>query len=154
MSPTHASRSRILVALDDTAQGGAVYQGAREFAARYRAKIVFLHVVVPDDGLTLPGRELGPELTGRVRHAQRELRELADQLPGENVDSTVVDVGEPWRVICRLATELGVDLVLLGSHGAQGLEKLFGTTATHVVTSCDRSVVVLRPTPVVSEVAS
>jgi universal stress protein A len=138
---------RVLVALDETQRPGAVFDGAREFAARYRARLVFLHVVVPDDGLTLPGRELGPELGGLVRHAQRELRELADQVPSENVDSTVVDVGEPWRVICRLATELGVDMVLLGSHRATGVEKLFGTTATWVVANCDRTVVVLRETP-------
>ncbi len=138
---------RVLVALDDTQTPGAVFDGAREFAARYRARLVFLHVVVPEDGLTLPGRELGPELAGLVRHAQRELRGLADQVPAENVDSTVVDVGEPWRVICRLATELGVDMVLLGSHRATALEKVFGTTATRVVAHCDRTVVVLRETP-------
>lgn len=138
---------RVLVALDETVRSSAIFEGAREFAARYRARLVFLHVVVPEDGLTLPGRELGSELAGLVRHAQRELRELTDQVPSDNVDSSVVDVGEPWRVICRLATELGVDMVLIGSHRATHFEKLFGTTATRVVAHCDRSVVVLRETP-------
>ncbi len=142
-----ATYKRILVALDDVERSSLVFEGGREFAARYMAKIVFLHVVVPDDGLTLPGRRLGPELAARVDHAQRQLHRLVDQVPVEDVESTMVDVGEPWRVICRLASELATDLVLIGSHGARGLEKLFGTTAIHVVKNADRSVFVLRAPP-------
>ena len=139
---------RILVCLDHSSLATFVFLHAREFAERTRTKMVFLHVVVPDHGLTLPGVETSPEMVERTKQAQLELLVLADQVPKENFGSAVVGVGEPWRVICRTAQDIDAEYVLLGCHGTVGvIEKLFGTTAERVVRHVDRSVVVLRKTP-------
>lgn len=139
---------RILVCLDHSSLATFVFLQARDFAERTRTKMVFLHVVVPDHGLTLPGVETSPEIAEKTGRAHQELLVLANQAPKENFDSVLVGVGEPWRVICRTAQDVNAEYVLLGCHGTVGgLEKLFGTTAEKVVRHADRSVVVLRKTP-------
>ena len=138
---------RILVCLDHSDRATFVFAKAKDLAERYPARIVLLHVVVPSDGLTLPGAPLAPELERRVEDARRELQEAASQLPAERVHAVVVEVGEPWRVICTAARAHSVELVVVGSHGPKGIEKLLGTTATKVAEHADRTVVILRPTP-------
>ena len=59
-------------------------------------------------------------------------------------ESVVVAVGSPWRTICNSAKELGVDLVVIGSHGYSPIDHLLGTTAAKVVNHADRSVFVVR----------
>lgn len=134
---------RILVCLDHTDRASFVFAKAKDLAERYPAQVVLLHVVVPSDGLTLPGAPHGPELEARVNDARRELQEAANQLQADQVHALVVEIGEPWRVICTTARAHSVELIALGSHGPQGLEKLLGTTAENA----DRTVVILRPTP-------
>jgi nucleotide-binding universal stress UspA family protein len=56
----------------------------------------------------------------------------------------LVHVGAPWESICRAARENAVDLIVIGSHGVHGIERLLGTTATRVLNHADRSVLVVR----------
>ncbi len=53
-------------------------------------------------------------------------------------------VGVPWQTICERAGVEGVDLVVIGSHGYGGLDRLLGTTAAKVVNHAPCSVVVIR----------
>ncbi len=49
--------------------------------------------------------------------------------------------GKPGEVICQVAEELKVDLVVVGSHGTSPLkDALFGSTAHHVINHAGRSV--------------
>ena len=56
----------------------------------------------------------------------------------------LVRIGNPWSAICAAAREHDVDLVVVGSHGYEGVDHLIGTTAAKVVNHCDRSVLVVR----------
>ncbi len=64
--------------------------------------------------------------------------------PGQ-VEGVHVRIGTPWDAICHEAKELDCDLVVLGSHGYKGIDKILGTTAAKVVNHCERSVLVARP---------
>ena len=59
-------------------------------------------------------------------------------------DGTAVDIGTPWDAICRKATELQASMIVIGSHGYSGLDRLLGTTAGKVVNHADCSVMVVR----------
>jgi nucleotide-binding universal stress UspA family protein len=61
------------------------------------------------------------------------------------VEGIHVHIGTPWDTICREATSLDCDLVVLGSHGYSGFDRILGTTAAKVTNHCDRSVLVVRP---------
>jgi nucleotide-binding universal stress UspA family protein len=44
----------------------------------------------------------------------------------------------------RPARAIGADLIVIGSHGYGGLDRVLGTTAARVVNHADRSVLVVR----------
>jgi universal stress protein A len=76
------------------------------------------------------------------KHARNALLEMGGNLgiPSQNLHQVL---GQPAREIRELAKELGADLIVMGGHGKQGLDLLFGSTSsgvTHGVT-CDLLIV-------------
>jgi nucleotide-binding universal stress UspA family protein len=78
------------------------------------------------------------------REAKRYLETEAASVPSELLEGVRVHAGTPWRSICAQAHELGADLIVIGSHGYQGLDRLIGTTAAKVVNHAECSVLVVR----------
>ena len=58
-----------------------------------------------------------------------------------------VSLGEPWRGILEVSKELGVDTIVLVSHGYSGLDRIFGTTAGSVANNAHCNVVVVHKPP-------
>jgi nucleotide-binding universal stress UspA family protein len=77
--------------------------------------------------------------------ARAGLDEQARTVPAGVVAGVRVELGTPWRSILDAARRAGADLVVIGSHGYGGLDRLLGTTAAKVVNHADRSVLVVRP---------
>lgn len=138
---------RLLVCLDHSSRQSFVLRQAIALAEQARAEMVLLHVIEPASGLTLPDAERDPGVHEQANNERRELAELASLVPDDRLHAYKVAVGEPWRVICRAAQDYAVSYVIVGCHDGSLLEKAFGTTAEKVVRHCDRSVIVLRPTP-------
>jgi len=65
-------------------------------------------------------------------------------VPAEVLGGTEVKIGVPWETICEAAREKQADLVVIGSHGYRGLDRLLGTTAAKVVNHAHCSVLVVR----------
>lgn len=65
-------------------------------------------------------------------------------VPAESRGGTRVVVGAPWEAICDTAKSLGAELVVIGSHGYSGIDRLIGTTAAKVVNHCACSVLVAK----------
>jgi nucleotide-binding universal stress UspA family protein len=78
------------------------------------------------------------------RQAQESLEQLARTVPAELYAGVRVSVGIPWPSIERAAAEEDVDMIIIGSHGYHGLDRVLGTTAAKVVNHADRSVLVVR----------
>lgn len=78
------------------------------------------------------------------RQAEEQLAELAKRVPPACYAGHRVDVGNPWPSIERAAAAEDVDMIIVGSHGYHGLDKVLGTTAAKVVNHADRSVLVVR----------
>ncbi len=57
---------------------------------------------------------------------------------------TYVGRGNPAHEIRETAAELGVDLIILGTHGRHGLGLLLGSTATGVLHGCPCDVLTVR----------
>lgn len=76
------------------------------------------------------------ELTARV---ERELRDA-----GLATEAKVVQ-GDPREAIVDAARTMGADLVVVGSHGRTGLQKLvMGSVASHVVAHAPCTVIVVK----------
>lgn len=137
---------RILVALDSSPRAPTVLAAADRLAALTGATlVVFRAVMVPPDmprtALAVTDLSLEELLT---RNARGDLELLTRELPPGRVEKIVTELATPWDGICRAAREQGADLIVIGSHGYGGLDRLLGTTASKVVNHADRNVLVVR----------
>ncbi len=78
------------------------------------------------------------------QRAKADLEEEEKRIPAELRAGVKVFTGTPWPSIERAAMEEDVDLIVVGSHGYSGLDRVLGTTAAKVVNHADRSVLVVR----------
>lgn len=137
---------KILVGLDGSPRQKAVLAAATELARRTRSKLVLFRAVslpteLPPEAYLMPPNEVTHILEKR---AQTAVDEAAKEVPSELVDSRHIAIGTPWQAICRAATEYDVDVVMIGSHGYDTIDRVLGTTAAKVVNHADRSVLVVR----------
>ena len=64
---------------------------------------------------------------------------------GIAVDSSVIESHSAWRGVVEAAESAGADLIVMGSHGRKGLEKLvLGSVTQAVLSHTKRSVLVVR----------
>lgn len=137
---------RILVGLDGSPRAQTVLAAAARMAELSNAKLVLFRAItvppdMPRDVLSLVDRRLEDVLIG---NAHTELEQLAASLPRDRVEKITTPLATAWDGICRTARELDVDLIVIGSHGYSGLDRLLGTTAAKVVNHADRNVLVVR----------
>ena len=113
-------------------------------------KITTVYVLDP-----YPFASAGPDFAfGQTQHlsavneeAERVLNEVkqrfADQ--GVTVEAVTVDAYAVWKGIIDVADQVGADLIIMGSHGRKGVEKLMlGSVAQRVVSHASRSVLIVH----------
>jgi nucleotide-binding universal stress UspA family protein len=89
-----------------------------------------------------------PELEHQVEEAQRamsdtEIHDL-DAALGIHAEH-LVETGEPGPTICDVATEVGADLIVVGTHGHGWIKRvLIGSVSTHVLHHAPCPVLVVR----------
>jgi nucleotide-binding universal stress UspA family protein len=77
-------------------------------------------------------------------NANEELARTAASLHDTRIDKRV-EIGDAATTICAVAEELGVDVIVVGSHGRTGLSRLFlGSTSEHVIRHAPCPVLVVR----------
>ena len=137
---------RILTCLDASPRAQKVLDAAVDLAKRTGAKIALFRAVGLPQELTEDIFAVSPgDIVDRLlAKARKELEAIAKTVPHEVLDGAYAHVGTPWDIICREAQKLDCDLIVIGSHGYGGLDRLIGTTAGKVVNHSDRSVLVVR----------
>jgi len=150
---------KILWATDFSPHAHDAGRQALECAACSEQPVDILTVVDPDDMplflLDVPDPFMSPQA---VHAAERELRtehdqavrsELAEEarlLTDTGVEVRLhVRVGSPTEEILNAASELGSDLIVMGSHGKRSLEELLlGSTVENVTRHAPCPVLVVR----------
>jgi nucleotide-binding universal stress UspA family protein len=143
----------ILAPTDFSPPADAALPWADFLARAFDARLVLLHVVevTYETILDLPraaraepvGEALARELQERAR---RELESRAQSLgPCELVLRTGLGAGLSRQTIVEVAQEVDADLVVIGTHGRTGVERiLFGSVAEHVVRTSPVPVLTVR----------
>ncbi|HEY8087713.1 MAG TPA: universal stress protein [Polyangiaceae bacterium] len=140
---------RILVGLDGSPRSPGVLAAATSIARAQGGKLTLLRSVglppdVPQDFWKTTEE---PLLDVMRRHASEGLDAAAKGVPPELLQGCEVEVGVPWQTISDGAQRLDADLIVIGSHGYGGLDRLLGTTAAKVVNHATCSVLVVREHP-------
>ena len=137
---------RILVCLDASPRSSFVLQTAVDLATKTGSKMVLLRSVgLPaeiDQEFYVHAAASMTDLL--VEKAKKELDALTAGIPAGLIEGYDVHIGTPWDTICREAKARDCDLVILGSHGYSGMDRILGTTAAKVVNHCEVSVLVAR----------
>lgn len=136
--------SKILVAVDATDESRQVVAKAAYLKQQTGAAITLLHVVEPI------AYAYGGDIPLDIGDIQKQIEDNARKQLGEldkefelNADIEVT-VGRPEAEIHRLAEELNVGLIVVGSHGRHGLQLLLGSTANGVLHGAKCDVLAVR----------
>jgi nucleotide-binding universal stress UspA family protein len=138
---------RLLVALDASARAPHVLAAACEIAQRFAASVVPLRIItIPLDFPPAAHLAHGDPLPAYLTEvATRELGVLLGSVPaGVVAEAPCIRTGQPWRAIVDAAEELDADLVVIGSHGYHGVDRILGTTAGKVANLSRRNVLIVH----------
>lgn len=136
----------LLIAVDLTEASETVANRARALAEAFGARLSLLHVVeyVPVDpageALLPPPVNMEDDLMDAAR---RRLDALAEKLGLPDCRRHVV-LGNIKTEIARVASDNGVDLIVLGSHERHGLQLLLGSTERSVLAAAPCDVLAIR----------
>jgi universal stress protein A len=84
--------------------------------------------------------EFGQEL---LEQSKQRLQELGEKLGVDQSECFVLQ-GSTRQEILHLAKERNVDLIVIGSHGRQGIQRLLGSTANAVLHGAPCDVLAVR----------
>jgi nucleotide-binding universal stress UspA family protein len=144
---------KILLAIDDSKYSQAAAQAVAAQFASPENEVQVLHVVEPliltpyFDG----GEFYTRQLEGLEKEEYRRGKELVEQTAKSLAErglraSSSVEEGDPRAAIVDRAAEWKADLVVLGSHGRRGLERLLlGSVSEYVARHARCSVEIVRP---------
>lgn len=128
----------ILLPSDFSGCSAEAARAARRLAERFGSRLIVLHVLDEPAALDPMFRGEVPLelLRGRMEQYAREGMEafLKAHFEGLSGVETRMASGVPYREIVREARECGAGLIVIGTHGRTGVERvIFGSTAEKVV---------------------
>ncbi len=131
----------ILCLLDLSAASANVLRWTRLFAEKFGAEVQVLHAMwppVPRQVSEAEGEQLVEEFEQRRVELGRVIRAQAEGVLGSGVRFEVaIGVGHPVKVVLDYIGKLRPGLVVLGSHGDDGMARsLLGSVAENVAREC------------------
>ncbi len=141
---------RILIAVDFSAACKHVLARGVEVARQNQAVITLIHVVE-----YLPPMDFGyepiivPDWYSNEQEIITQAEKSLKQLAAENnikEENTVVQSGTPKNEMVRFADEHQIDLIVIGSHGRHGIQRILGSTAYPVLQNAHCDVLAIRIT--------
>ena len=150
MTPATAEPIVYLVAVDASAAGEHVLDVACGLGASLggAAELHLVHVVA--DPSEMPGGEASvpglapPYLREAQRFVERSTAQAAQRFGG--MVAGHLATGDAWREIVQMASDIGVDLVVVGTSGRTGLARFaLGSVSEQVVRHAGCAVLVVRP---------
>lgn len=137
---------RILVGLDGSQRAPRVLDAAVRLAELTGSSLIAYRAIgvppdMPRDILEVTDARLEDILR---RNAHTDLERLTESVPRDRLEKIAVELATPWDGICTAARRYDVDLIVIGSHGYQGLDRILGTNAGKVANHADRNVLIVR----------
>ncbi|WP_437764210.1 universal stress protein [Sorangium sp. So ce281] len=140
----------LLLAHDFNATSEIALDTAIELARKLSAKIVVAHVYsvpvysFPEGSSLIPSAEDAARIGDAAQRSLDQVLERRRATPGVEI-SGVLRAGVPDEEICRLADEIGADMIVIGTH-ARGVvaRALLGSVAQRVVRSAKVPVLSIR----------
>ena len=143
---------KILLAVDDSKFSEAATRAVAALIRPQEAQVLLLHIVEPRFYSVPP--QMSPGCSPETAEIRKEQRKAAEEAVGRNAQAlrnagfqveTRVGEGEPRSGILDIAAEWHADIIVLGSHGRAGLQRLLlGRVAETVARHARCSVMIVR----------
>ncbi len=131
---------KILYPTDFSSYSNQAYFHAVALAENHNASLTALFVYTPD--IITPGQ---PPDEARARSYWQSQLEQIRPVDPRIVIRHVLLAGDPAREIVRYGRDAAMDLIVMGTHGRTGVERLLlGSVAEHVMQEASCSVLVVK----------
>jgi len=142
----------ILVPTDFSDASERAFAVALEIAGEGRSRIYLLHVIAGPlhqcaSDYAIDKGILDRVLSASIVYSNDKLRETVDRFPESDKVKIIPDVrrGQPHEEILKAAAERHIDLIVIASHGKNGLERYFiGSVAEKVTKEAACPVLLIR----------
>lgn len=123
----------ILVPTDFTPVGDSAVAYATRLASILHAKVMLLHVVAKEKDTAM---------------AKGALEAQVARLQKEGIDTgSIVEVGNIFDDIGKVASRVEARLIVMGTHGVKGMQHVLGSKALKVITNSDVPFIVVQKKP-------
>ncbi len=140
----------ILVPVDGSPTSLSAVDAAAAMATAFGSTVTAIYVIDPYP-FTGVGADFsyGQDQYLKAAHAEADsaLGAVSSRLDGSGtvVNTRIVESHTPWRGILDAVADAGADIIIMGSHGRRGLEKLvLGSVAQRVLTHAKVPVLVVQ----------
>jgi nucleotide-binding universal stress UspA family protein len=138
----------ILFATDFSSCSEAALTRVSIIAKALKSRVYLIHVMAPSEWQWIP-----PEVSGasareqQRRFAEERIARLAGCECLRHVShQTLIEEGRTWNVLARIISQHEIDLLVIGTHGRTGIEKLaLGSVAQEVLRSAACPVLTVGP---------
>ena len=134
----------ILIAVDRSSHASVVFKAGVELARALKARVVLYQTFEESPDFTPPGAGWVDLTAYLEKEARKQLASLAASAPDVPCELRIEEAAQPWRAILAAAKASGAGLIVLGSHGRHGWDRVLGTTATKVVNHAHCNVLVVH----------
>ena len=143
------SYKNILVAIDLSEQSREILESAHAIAQKSGATLHLATVIKPMTQV-YGGLDMAPISSGAISfeeeaeiQARNQLENLASDYGIQPSDIHIL-LGSPAREVDNLASKLKTELIVMGSHGRHGINRLLGSTANAVLHHAQCNVLAVR----------
>jgi len=139
--------NKIIVPVDFSQQSEYALKAAASLAVNHDAEILVVHMLELNRSLTSTPEIVDQEYTVfLIKAAEKRLSEFLDKPYLKSVKVTpIIKHYKVFSELNEIAEEHGADIVVMGSHGSEGLKEIFvGSNAEKVVRHSDIPVLVIK----------
>ncbi|GBD96377.1 putative universal stress protein [bacterium BMS3Abin06] len=127
---------KLVLAVDGSEVSKSAVKHAVKLAKQDSATIIAVHVIPPIDVTDIETFRPEMVLESLKQEGEQILAEVKEIAEKEGVQvQTRIEDGVPYEKICGVAEESDADLIVMGSHGRTGIEKVFIGSVTERVIS-------------------
>lgn len=138
---------KIIVPVDFSEQSKFAIKVAASLAKKHDAEILALHMLELNQAMITSSEGFHPEQTVfLLKLAEKRFGEFLDRPCLEGIKVTpIIKHFKVFSEVNEVAEENGADLIVMGSHGTDGLKEIFvGSNAEKVVRNADIPVLVIK----------
>lgn len=146
-----SSYSHILVALDESPMAYAAVEQALNLAQDLKSQVTIMSVIAIDPFVGVDFYKVAPAITDYFMQAEKNAKERLEDVKqsfirdGINVQTKLIHGISPSQGIIQVADEAGADLIIMGSHGRTGIQKvMLGSVAQNVLTQSPIPVLIIK----------